>query len=130
MTNGDYIRQIMTDDYIALKFCSIASQFNGECIGCDDCPLCDNPNCALYEERIKWLKAEYVGEEETEVDVEHSDSCDLLSEIRNVLRIIKWYEGCNYDKYCISEGEGNIRDCIERLQYVENELKKMDGGEK
>ena len=122
MTNGDYIRKKMSDDYIALRFCSIASNFNGDYIGCDDCPLCDNPNCALYEERIKWLKEEYVGEVETK----HSDPCDLLSEVRNVLRIIKWYEGCDYDKYCISEGDGNIRDCIEGLQYVENELKKME----
>lgn len=127
MTNGDYIRQKMSDDYIAQEFCGIVSPFDGDC---DDCPLCDNPNCALYEERIKWLKAEYAGEKEEEIEAKHSDPCDLLSEIRNVLRIIKWYEGCDYDKYCISEGEGNIRDCIEGLQYVENELKKMDGGEK
>lgn len=123
MTNGDYIRKKMSDEYIAQEFCGIVAPFDGDC---DDCPLCDNPKCALYEERIKWLKEEYVGEKKDKVEVEHSNSRDLLSEIRNVLRIIKWYEGCDYDKYCISEGEGNIRDCIEGLQYVENELKKME----
>lgn len=123
MTNGDYIRQKMTDDYIAQEFCGIVSPFDGDC---DDCPLCDNPNCALYEERIKWVKTKHVRETETEIETETNATRDLLSEIRNVLRIIKWYEGCDYDKYCISEGEGNIRDCIEGLQYVENELKKME----
>ena len=118
MTNGDYIRQKMRDEYIAKEFCGIAAPFNGDC---DDCP-----HCGSFEERLKWLKEEYAGEEKSEVELKHSDPCDLLSEIRNVLRIIKWYEGCDYDKYCISEGEGNIRDCIEGLQYVENELKKME----
>lgn len=55
----------------------------------------------------------------------NGDYYDLLSEIRNVLRMIKRYEGCDYDKYCISEGEGNIRDCIEGLQYVESRLEMV-----
>lgn len=129
MTNADYIRQKMSDDYIAQEFCSIVAPFDGDC---DDCPLCDNPKCALYEERIKWLEEEYSGEKEEEMEEETETNAthDLLSEIRNVLRMIKWYEGCDYDKYCISRGEGNIRDCIEGLRYVENELKKMEEDEK
>lgn len=128
MTNGDYIRKIMTDEYIAQGFCSIVAPFDCDC---DDCPLCDNPKCVLYEERIKWLEEKYSGEKEEAVEAETETNAtrDLLSEIRNVLRIIKWYECCDYDKYCISEGEGNIRDCIEGLQYVENELKKMEDKE-
>lgn len=126
MTNGDYIRQKMSDEYIAQEFCGIVAPFDGDC---DDCPLCDNPKCALYEERIKWLKAEYVGEEETEVETKHPDFSYLLYAISDALRIIKCYEDCDYDKYCTSEGDGNIRDCIEGLQYVENELNKRKGEE-
>jgi hypothetical protein len=133
MTNGDYIRQKMTDEYIAQEFCGIVCPFSYDC---DTCPLCDNPNCESFEERLKWLKLEYVREkeEEMETETETDATSDLLSEIRNVLRMIKWYEGCDYDKYCISMGEGNIRDCIEGLQYVEkyveNKLKKTNGGGK
>ena len=93
MSNGDYIRQMMGDDYIAQEFCGIVAPFNGDC---DDCPLCHNPKCALYEERIKWLKEEYVGEKETEMEVKYSE----LEEIRDILsdlvkRIEKMEENCH-----------------------------------
>ena len=106
MTNGDYIRKMMSDGYIALKFCSIASQFNGDYVGCDGCPLCGNPICASFEVRLKWLEAEYVGEKGTEMEIEYSDFCDEKSEKLSELEEIR----------------DILSDLVKRIEKMEEEL--------
>ena len=86
MTNGDYIRKNMTDDHIALRFCSIVTPFNSDsdCIGCDSCPLYDNPKCENFEERLEWVKAEYVGEESAELQEIRDILTDLVKRIEKM----------------------------------------------
>lgn len=101
MTNGDYIRQMMSDEYIAQEFCGIVAPFDGDC---DDCPLYKNPNCGSFEERLKWLKAEYYGETETEI--EYSDFCDKNAENLSELQEIR----------------DILSDLVKRIEKMEEEL--------
>jgi hypothetical protein len=103
MTNGDYIRQMMSDEYIARGFCGLVYPFDGDC---DVCPLYDNPKCGSFEERLKWVKAEYAGEEEADLEVEYSDFCDEKAEQLSELEEIR----------------DILSDLVKRIEKMEDEL--------
>lgn len=52
MTNGDLIRNMLTDEYIVKNcFCIFFDT-------CCDCPLCGIENCHDTQTRLAWLKQE------------------------------------------------------------------------
>lgn len=58
MTNGDLIRNMLTDEYIVKNcFCIFFDT-------CCDCPLCDIENCKDIQVRLEWLKQEVRNDEQ------------------------------------------------------------------
>ena len=56
MTNGDYIRNKLTDEYIVENcFCIFWED-------CPDCPLAKIKDCKNYDLRMEWLKKENTNE--------------------------------------------------------------------
>lgn len=64
MTNGDFIRSKMSDDWIANNFCGISPSG----YDCDHCPLEKINNCFDHNLRLNWLRSE-------REEVESDESC-------------------------------------------------------